>query len=381
MPKLSIVVPVYNGEKYVEKCLDSVLEQTYKDIEVIIVDDGSNDRTGKICDSYLMRDDRIRVIHQENKGVIQARYVGTKYSTGEYVTYLDGDDFVDELSYEIAAEDMNEHIDAIVFDIASYYEDRDKSVRSNELREGLYKKNDIQDVIFPKLIWDFERYDNSIVPSLGVVILKRKFAIHQYVKIKDKKFWFGEDLAIALPVYKYFNTLRIYEKCYYNYRRRNERFPSYINNNDYIDGLYELYKYLLREFNFEDDKYKWRKQIEYFFIYSVGLRKKIYNDYKSIRPNYFPFDKIPKGKKIALYGAGDIGHEYKKQITQLNYVQNLIWVDRNYKNIDNKEIISPDELDGKEIDFVVVAIEDKDVCEIVKKYLENKGIASEKIIY
>lgn len=381
MSKLSIVIPAYNVEEYIEKCIDSVLEQTYKDIEVIIVDDGSVDKTGEICDTYLTKDDRVKVIHQKNSGVIKARYVGTMQCTGEYVTYLDGDDFVDEKSYEWAAVDMNNHIDAIVFDIVSYFEGREKAYRSNGIKEGLYKRNDIEKFIFPQLIWDFERYDNSIVPSLGVIILKKEIAIRQYEKIKEKSFWFGEDLAIALPVYKCFKTVKIYEKSYYNYRRRKERYPSYIENNNYFDGLFELYKYLLNEFNFDDEKYKWRKQIEYFFMYSVGLRKKIYNDYKSIRPNYFPFDKIPKGKRIALYGAGDVGHEYKKQIVQLNYVQSLVWVDKNYKQINDENVISPDELDGDKIDYIVIAIEDKNICAAVKDFLLRKGIEPKKIIY
>ena len=94
-PLLSVIIPVYKVEKYLRQCVDSVINQTYKNLEIILVDDGSPDNCGKICDEYAQKDRRIKVIHQENQGVSAARNLGTKLAQGEYITYVDSDDWLD----------------------------------------------------------------------------------------------------------------------------------------------------------------------------------------------------------------------------------------------------------------------------------------------
>lgn len=98
---ISIVVPVYNVEKYLGRCVDSILEQTYKDFELILVDDGSTDSSGTICDKLRKRDDRIRVIHQKNGGLSAARNTGLAEAKGEYITFIDSDDFIDQIFLEV----------------------------------------------------------------------------------------------------------------------------------------------------------------------------------------------------------------------------------------------------------------------------------------
>ena len=93
MPRFSVVVPVYKAEKYLEKCITSVLTQSFDDIELILVDDGSPDSSGRICDSFAATDNRVKVIHQQNQGHITARMNGVKASTGEYILFLDSDDW------------------------------------------------------------------------------------------------------------------------------------------------------------------------------------------------------------------------------------------------------------------------------------------------
>lgn len=92
---ISVIIPVYNKEKYIEKCIDSVLSQSYRNLEIILVDDGSVDNSGKILDGYLEKDNRIKVFHNENQGVLAARNFGVKNSTGQYLTFIDADDTVE----------------------------------------------------------------------------------------------------------------------------------------------------------------------------------------------------------------------------------------------------------------------------------------------
>ena len=95
MPKISVIVPVYKVEKYIHKCVDSILNQTFSDIEVILVDDGTPDRCGEICDAYGEQDSRVKVIHKENGGLSDARNAGMPHASGEYIIFIDSDDYIE----------------------------------------------------------------------------------------------------------------------------------------------------------------------------------------------------------------------------------------------------------------------------------------------
>ena len=95
-PKISVIVPVYNTEKYLRRCIDSVLAQTYQDFELLLIDDGSKDSSGAICDEYAAKDARVRVFHKENGGVSSARNLGLDNARGEWVTFVDSDDYIEK---------------------------------------------------------------------------------------------------------------------------------------------------------------------------------------------------------------------------------------------------------------------------------------------
>ena len=97
---ISVIIPVYNVEQYLSKCLDSVVNQTYKNLEVILVDDGSTDNSGKICDEFALKDNRIIVIHKSNGGLSSARNEGLKFAKGQYVGFVDSDDYIEIGMYE-----------------------------------------------------------------------------------------------------------------------------------------------------------------------------------------------------------------------------------------------------------------------------------------
>ena len=124
MPKLSIIVPVYNVEKYLKVCIDSILKQSYTQFELILVDDGSSDESGNICDDYAKLDKRIVVIHQTNKGVSTARNVGIKHSKGEYISFVDADDFIAPQMYEkmVAILENEKDVDVVACGISRYTE-------------------------------------------------------------------------------------------------------------------------------------------------------------------------------------------------------------------------------------------------------------------
>lgn len=115
MKKLAVIVPVYNMELYLKECIESICRQTYTNLQIVLVDDGSTDKSSSICDEYAQADKRIIVIHQENTGKLKARYNGLMACDCEYVTFVDADDWIDINTYELADEYMQKEIDVIVF--------------------------------------------------------------------------------------------------------------------------------------------------------------------------------------------------------------------------------------------------------------------------
>ena len=112
---ISVIVPIYGVDKYLEECIESIISQTYTKLEVILVDDGSPDRCGEICDRYAEMDNRITVIHQKNGGAAAARNAGLRIATGEFVAFVDGDDYLEPDAYEYLAAALVEHEADIAF--------------------------------------------------------------------------------------------------------------------------------------------------------------------------------------------------------------------------------------------------------------------------
>lgn len=141
-PKISLIVPVYNAEKYLNRCLDSILTQTYKDFELLLIDDGSTDKSSEICDEYAGKDDRVKVFHKENGGVSSSRTLGLVKAVGQYIAFVDSDDWIEKKCLEdnlLIAE--NTHADMVISDF--FIDNKD-----NEMKKQQWYNGDLVNDIF-----------------------------------------------------------------------------------------------------------------------------------------------------------------------------------------------------------------------------------------
>jgi glycosyltransferase involved in cell wall biosynthesis len=174
MPEVSVIVPVYNVEKYLVKCLDSIFSQSYQDYEVIVVDDGSNDGSSRICDKYVLQDRRMKVIHQNNMGLSAARNTGLSLATGKYIMFLDSDDYVYENCLANLMNFGNHEPDFVIGTIVWENENGERNYQKKR-NSVLYNKNDFLTEI-PSLLQErrlnyvhAKLYKKSILESNGII--------------------------------------------------------------------------------------------------------------------------------------------------------------------------------------------------------------------
>ncbi len=373
MSLLTVIVPLYNNEQYVRQCLESICNQSFRDISIIVVDDGSTDRGGVIADEVARNDERIEVIHQANKGLAEARYCGLKHCHSEYATFVDSDDFILEKSYENAVEFMDEHVDMIFFEITRYYDASRVKREEHVLPSGFYNHSRIQNEVFYRLIWDFDGNCRGLEPSQCVRITKTELLLERYEEFTDRVHY-GEDTLITYPLYLKINSLEVVPYSYYMHRQYPEGRP-YIFADSFFEEVYKLYNQLVRAFHTcFGNPYMFEKQIDYLYMYLVQ-EKKNNADLFSLKDRFlFPFDKIVYGKNILLYGAGAMGHVYYNQLSKIGYCKNLLWVDKNYDFYNDMRIKSVDEIKKYDADYVVIAIEKKRICDEVVEFLVEEGI-------
>lgn len=375
---ISVIVPVYNSEQYLEECIDSILKQSFEEIEVILVDDGSIDRSGLICDRYAAADERVRVFHQENKGPIEARRKGLLESRCSYVTYVDGDDFLERDAYVRAILAMQDQVDLVIFGMTRYYSSFYKKNEDSDFCEGRYNKTEIEEIIWPGMIWNKEKERFGVDPSLCNKIMRRDLALSCFQMMPKLRFHYGEDMAIVYPALKEARSVEVIRHSYYNHRQRERsNVPEYFRDDAYFDKLYMLYQYLTRRFG---ENRVFQEQIEYFYMHAVNLRRQIYGDRAEPVKYLFPFDKVSKKDKIVLYGAGAVGQAYRKQLEKIPYSTVVLWVDKNFKQYQNGTVSSLEEMREATYDKVVLAIENCQVREDVRSDLIHMGVEQEKIV-
>ena len=213
--KISMIIPVYNAEQYLKKCVDSVRAQTYGNLEIMLVDDGSTDSSGELCDAYAEKDERIRVVHKENGGLVSAWKAGVKECSGEYVSFLDSDDWIDpEMLSEMSAYLTGNDREMVISDYIIERDGWSQEYVWQKLAPGEYGRKEIEEKIFPCLLGQEERY---ITISRCMKLISKRL-IAENGSYTDPAIIVGEDTTIMLPVL--LDCQRIVamdHKAYYHY--------------------------------------------------------------------------------------------------------------------------------------------------------------------
>lgn len=303
---ISVIVPVYNSEKYLKRCINSILNQTYKAIELILVDDGSPDNCGKICDEYAKKDKRVRVIHKTNAGVSAARNSGLEIASGNYATFVDSDDYIEPEMYSNMMEKVHQYnCDVVMCDCIKDFTDHSE-IYTHDIRAGFYDKEQLVNEYYPHLLMMENVEYPATISNCLILFNRNKLGNLRYVVGVR----YSEDLLFGAQLV--YNTDSFYymkEQAYYHYYMN----PTSATHkftvdkwNDYKTLHFEINKYFS-----ECESFDFSHQIDLCLLFFV---------YNSVS-NIFSADNLEREKKFEIVKniLGD--NEVRRMFSNINILK------------------------------------------------------------
>lgn len=364
--KVSVIVPVYNTEKYLEKCITSLVNQTYKELEIILVNDGSTDKSAEICDSFL-QDDRVVVIHKKNGGLVSARKAGLRSATGDYVTFVDSDDWMEIDAYEKIIGGMEgKKADIVLYGLKKIYEDTFID-RYERFEQGFYTKEMVKEAIDNFYYDDNVAFINAFSYSLCTKLVKKSLLERNMLAL-DNRIIKGEDLSVVIPMLIEADTIVVEKYNPYNYRVRLDSMSHSCDEKNCCK--YELVETRISQclannnINSNQGYYK-MAQTGLLFL---KLTSNVIDYYDSLSSIY---KGIEEKSKILIYGKGIYG----------NNIKELILKERKYTLVGMIDKYSLCKINDYQYDYIVVAMAVGEYVLDALKLLKDLGVSSERIKY
>lgn len=277
--KVSIVVPVFNTEKYLDRCLESIVNQTYKKLEIIIVDDGSKAECAQLCDDWGKKDSRIKVLHKQNAGLGKARNTGISAATGEYLFFVDSDDYIDENTVESCVECVKETKAEVVCYGFLFVNRQGKVIakRVPKMPKNIYEEEEIRDVFLPEMLADDPKTGLSanIEMSACAAMFSVKLIREQKWMFVSEREIISEDVYSLLCLYRYVRKIAVLEKAFYFYCENQSSLTHVYKEDRYerIKYFYEVTLSLFDELEYGEEMKKRLKSL--YLSFFIGAAKTI----------------------------------------------------------------------------------------------------------
>ena len=370
---ISVIVPVYNSEMYLSKCIESILNQEYTNFELILVDDGSTDKSGSICDSYARKDERIKVIHKKNGGLVSARKAGANCATGEYIIPADSDDWIDRdyLRNFVQIEKIREY--DCVWTMGFYWE-YENSTQLNE------KVDLTQEEYYDYAFALDEDNPTTFYQSMCLKLIKTDL----YIKVQesmDDRISHQEDITFTTRLESLDPQVYFIVNSGYHYRRHDSSMVS--SNKGVIEGsdeilLLDTLSYLNQSNGKNVEKLMKNAKLAY-------ARTKLFHDFKGMQTDseiIFPFTRIEKGDCVAVFCAGPIGQQLITNIKERNFCNVVCWLDNNKAGtlVNGEVIYGVDSISQYVFDKVVIATIHVESISRIRGDLLKQGVDESKIV-
>lgn len=367
--KISVIIPVYNVEKYIKKAIESVINQTYKNLEIILVDDGSTDNSGFICDEYANIDERITVIHKENGGIVSARKTGINLANGDYAVNLDPDDWIEATAYEQVVKIIEErHPDIIAYGMKKEFNGFIES-QPIQLAEGQYNQNEFW-IAFCNKVSKYPFYEQPIDMSQCDKVVKTElFKKHQSNCNEALKK--NVDDALIFPMLLDMKSIYIESRCWYHYCVRKTSILWQTKKDDDI-------RYKMLALHLIDAYKRYNKMgvcSKEFLLYKL-----VYHMMLDIPDTLFEMEQckiypqIKKSNNIVIYGKGVFANRFIENIRMSNYC-NIV------ENVDSNDVEKLKNIDVDKYDYIVIAIFSAAIVLSIIDLLKKMNIDENKILF
>lgn len=379
--KVSVVVPIYNAEKRLRKCLDSIISQTLKDIEIICINDGSTDCSLSILEEYKKKDHRIKIFSKQNAGLVAARKDGCRLAQGEYIGYVDSDDYIDSDMFENLYSKAQEY-DADMVSSGIIIEGNYISKDYDAFEPGFYSQDKM--ISFRNnSIFDYTIQQPGIRSSLCTKIFKTSIMKKIQQQIPDTITYCEDKLCVFTYILNC-NSVYIMHECFYHYVMNNTSMTHSCDEN-YLIRVNEVYRYFNKLKTHPNFTGTMCSQADLYVVQILikGINSRMglsFNNLLWIDP-YWMKEIGDNIEKIVIYGGGELGATYYKQITTNDKFKFIACVDYNYKKMTGYpfDVQNPIEVKNMDYDAVVITIKDIVKAEEIKIKLIDDGILEEKI--
>lgn len=379
MDLVSVIIPIYNIEKYLTRCFDSVINQTYSNLEILVIDDGSTDNSPAVANEYAERDCRIKVLRMEHMGITRIRKKGVQAATGVYLAFVDGDDWIDSDCIEVWMKNIG---DADIL-LSGYITEPEGRIYQPPFEEGYYvaeKMAAIRERLFMQGV--IASNEELISENLWNNLYKTQ-VVKDIIEYVPEELCVGEDkVMVSLAVLA---SEKVYVKkttAYHYYTRENSlcrsSIPSILMD---IALMYDCLRAAL-------EKHIERKRLlfglcQYFCEWIEEGVIPLSLGYPECRNWYYPYHGRLQEKKIILYGAGNVGKSFYRQIKRYKESAVVAWVDKEYEKY--KEIGVPifpiQAISYLEYDFIIIAVYHENTAKEIMQELKNMGVAGNKLLW
>lgn len=378
---ISVIVPIYNIAPYIKECVTSITNQKYRNLEIILVDDGSSDDCPTICDNLAKLDRRIKVIHKVNGGLVSARKTGVKAATGEYVAYVDGDDWIDADLF-CKAIILAEKYEPDIITYPGYYKEYGDGRTIGihyDIEPGYYKNGEMEEKVFSHFICTDEFHSTKIALTVWSYMFKRELILQNQMQVNDS-IRIGEDVDCVFRCLLDGKTMAITSKIGYHYRQRDGSMLHTFSNQEreYLRIFYQDMKRMIETKGSSNALLM--KKLNYCIYYTLLMS--CYGMLLEKKQYLFPYTKVKKGSRLIVYGAGVIGRQLVDALKCENTEYELVaWTDKGWKDYEKKgmEVIRPEKIKNFPYDFIVIAVTGVKMVKQIVEELIHLGIDENKI--
>ena len=378
---ISVIVPIYRIEKYLAECIESLLGQSFLNFELILVDDGSPDNCPQICDDYASKDSRIKVVHKVNGGLLSARKAGLEASKGKYISYVDGDDWVDKFYLDTLFK-LAEANDADLVSTGHFREFDGKIETIKPVAAGIYNETEVKNSILPNAIYNGKFCKHGVSTYVWNKLFKRELLNNILFDVPNEIIM-GEDAAITYSYLAIANSFVVSRIPLYYYRQRHDSIVKSIENPKteyYRLGL--LMSFLKSKLSSVLDDQNLNKQIKYYLYSQILIRSGGLILDNSGKVFFNPFLKVKQNSKVVVYSSGSYGQHILSTNFKANFFKIIKWIDVDFHDlkIGESSVNAIGSINNSELDYLIIATINPYTHNAIKTELSLMGIDENKIV-